>query len=195
MARVVKMADIEELDQSDADPKSVAQTMVDWTEESDVRYEGGLSPAEVLSQAATRFGRAGDEDAQWQVLQRALRADGEPLFDIRAKMIANLLDRGELGQAEEHAAQLRRTGVRSPYSILLVAEAYTKAGHLRQAMRWHNIGLRQAEREDWSEGPVDHQAVLLKERYQFRRDQGYPLDGYDQQAEMLSADEANADDS
>jgi hypothetical protein len=189
MARVVSMSDIEELDQSDQDPRAVARTLVDWTEEEGVRYESGLSPAELLSQAATRFGRAGDETAQWDVLQRALRADGEPLFDIRAKMIANLLERGETEQASEHARQLRRDGVRSPYAILLLAESYTKAGQPQQAMRWHNIGIRQAERENWSEGQVDHEAILLQERYRFRRDQGYPMDGYDEEAETVTADQ------
>lgn len=190
MARVVTMSDIEELDQSEADPETVAQTLVDWTEEADVRYEGGLSPAELLSQAATRFGRAGDEGKQWDILQRALQADGEPLFDIRAKMIANLLERGQTEEADERASQLRRKGVRSPYSILLVAESYTKAGNVGQAMRWHNIGLRLADRDDWSEGPVDHRAVLLQERYRFRRDQGYSTDGYDEEAALEMADEA-----
>lgn len=189
------MSDIEELDQSEADPETVAQTLVDWTEEADVRYEGGLSPAELLSQAATRFGRAGHESKQWDILQRALQADGEPLFDIRAKMIANLLEREQVEEADEQAGRLRREGVRSPYSILLVAESYTKAGNVHQALRWHNIGLRLAERDRWSEGPVDHRAVLLQERYRFRREQGYPTDGYDEEAAIDLADEAAGQDS
>lgn len=193
MARVVTMSDIEELDGSDTDPETVAQTLVEWTAEPDVRYESGLSPAELLSQAATRFGRAGNENRQWQVLQQALQADGEPLFDIRAKMIANLLERGKAEDADEQAGLLRRNGVRSPYSILLIAEAYTKAGHPRQALRWHNIGLRRAEREDWSQADVDHRAILLRERYRFRRDQGYPLDGYDQEAEMITEDDTSGE--
>lgn len=190
MAWVVSTQDIEELEQSESDPAVVAQTLVSWADESDLQYAGGLSPAELLSQAATRYGRAGDQSTQWHLLERALEADGEPLFDIRAKMIANLLGREKQDEADEQARELRRTGVRSPYSILLLAESYAKAKRPQDALRWYNIGLRQAERDNWSQGPVDHRGVLVRERYHFRRSQSYPLDSYDEEAQMIMAEES-----
>lgn len=185
MTRVIDIADISELEGSGAADREIAETLVRWTQEDGVRYGVDVSPAELLSLAATYAGLSGDLDLQWQLLEQARAADGETAIDVEAKMITALVLRGEREAALEMADELRRRGVRSILSYELVADAMVDLDEQRSAMRWLNMGLRGFERifgDDPDEGAMDILDDLLVSRLTIRRQLGLAPDSYDDEA-------------
>ncbi|QDP95671.1 hypothetical protein FOE78_06910 [Microlunatus elymi] len=110
MSRVITADEVRKLQSSGLGDAELADTLVAWTEQPDVRYGVGVSPAELLSLAATHRGVCGDHDLQWELLERARAAEGATTIDIEAKMIASLVLRGQPDQALRIADELRKQG-------------------------------------------------------------------------------------
>lgn len=185
MSRVISTAAVRELEESGTDYRQIGATLVQWVEEDDVRYGVDVSPAELLSLAATYYGLSEDHDTQWQLLQRARAAEGETAVDVEAKMISALAGREEKDAALQLADELRRQGVGSILSYTLVSEALADLGEDRAAMRWLNMGLRGFERLFGDDPDDDELAILddlLVSRLAVRRRLGLSPDSYDEEA-------------
>ena len=185
MSRVITADEVRQLQSSGLGDAELADTLVGWIEEPDVRYGVGVSPAELLSLAATHRGVTGDLDTQWELLQRARAAEGATTIDIEAKMIASLALRGQRDEALELADELRHQGVQSLISYLLIASTLSDVEESRQALRWLNMGLRAFERREHSEADDAILQALLTDRYQLRRQAELGKDSYDEEAELI----------
>lgn len=191
MTRVITTADVDELEESGVGDRAIAETLTAWTEEAGVRYSVDVSPAELISLAATYYGLAGDDDAQWRALERARAADGGTAIDVEAKMISALARRGQNEAAVQLADELRRAGVASYLSYGLVAESLADIGEERAGIRWLNMGLRAFDRyfgDDPDEDDLELLDDLVLTRLLIRRRLGMAPDSYDEQALSMRAD-------
>ncbi|SDT04571.1 hypothetical protein [Microlunatus soli] len=196
MSRTISSDDITDLEDSGVDSAQIAATLLDWVAEDDVRYGVDVSPAELLSLAATHAGIAGDAEQHWELLERARAADGETAIDVEAKMIAALLYRGDKEAAMALADELRRAGVRSILSYSIVSDALSEHGEDRAALRWLNMGLRGFERiygDDPDEDELELLDDLLLARIVLRRRMGLAPDSYDEEALAMNEEELIAE--
>jgi hypothetical protein len=190
MTRVITADDVGGLESSGRSDTELAETLVSWTREPDVRYGVGVSPAELLSLAATHQGIAGDLDAQWTLLEQADAAEGATSIDVKAKMVASLVLQGRGEEAVAVADQLRKSGVHSLISYVLVASSLADIGDQQRSLRWLNMGLRAIERRNQLEADEAIWQSVITDRYLLRRQLELGKDSYDEEAELLVANAA-----
>lgn len=176
-----------EMENHDADQAAVAAQLVAWAEDDSVEHAEGADPCNLLVSAADHLGYAGDFEGQLALLDRAEGAEGDSLVKLDAHRVGALLHLGRIDEAKALADALRKGDPPGPFTCEVMAEAYLDHGDNRQAVRWLNIGLRQLEDADPSEGIDTGMEILLLRRYHIRREASMPIDAYDEEAEWIIA--------
>lgn len=160
-----------------------AATLQAWATDSEQFELGaGVTRAALLSSAAEDYMIAGDKDRGLALALEAKAAAGPDEFEPHATLIQIYIDRGDVEAAKAVADEARKGVASDPIVAELIGDSFELAGELAQAERVYTIGLRAANVDD---DGVWHER-LLRDRHRVRRDQGKPLDGYDEEFEALS---------
>lgn len=187
MHRTISRADVEALESDDVDLSVKAERLAAWAEDGEVDHAADVSAQSLLATAAELLGIAGDRDAQWDVLDRAERAEGRSAIDILAYRVEALFARGADDAARATADDLRRARTANPFTCHFMAEVFADRDEPKTAERWFNIGLRTLEAIDPEMGEEPTWDLLLVGRRRLREGLGGPGDEYDQMAEAISS--------
>lgn len=167
--------DVDELELSTPDHRSVADQLVEWGDEPHPRDE--LSPRELLTAAGEQLELAGDPEAAEAVYRRAVVAEGVSELDPRSHLMALLLERGDTEEALVLDTQLRRSRPADAATYEYMADVWADHGDDRRALGWVTRGILVHE-----EGPgfsdTDF-AMLCLMRWRIRERQGQEPDQYD----------------
>lgn len=172
---------------------AVAAQLIAWAEDDTVEHDDGSDPTYLLVGAAEHLGFAGDFEGQLAVLDRAEQADGESHVEIDAYRVHALFGLGRDDEATALADQVRNRRSRNPFTCDFLADVFLDRGDAKQALRWTNIGLRlleDAASDDATETLLD---MMIVRRYAIRRETKMPMDAYDEEAEEILAEQAEAD--
>jgi len=161
-----------------------AETEYAWATETDAyELEPGLSRSYVLSVAADDFLSAGDAERSLEVAIEARDAAAVGDWEGHLSVIRAHLGLGAEDAAVAVANEARQAAAADPMLAEMVGDAFELADRLALAERWYTIGLRGLSRAGgrfWYER-------LLRDRHRVRRDQGKPLDGFDEEFESAGA--------
>jgi hypothetical protein len=161
-----------------------AETEYSWASDADA-YElaPGLARSYVLSVAADDFLSAGDGERALAVAREAADAAEPGSWDGVVSVVRAHLGLGAVDAAKAAADEARHAAASDPAVAEMMGDAFELADELGLAERWYAIGLRGldvVESRFWRER-------LLRDRHRVRRDQGKPLDGFDEEFEALSS--------
>jgi hypothetical protein len=139
--------------------------------------------AEALMLRGDQLLEAGDLDGAHRAYSDALDDGGKTVLNPRTGLLAVALERGEdpAGLLADLMA-LSRCDDLVIGDYVWIAESLEAAGHLKQAMRWFTIPLR-----DIQPGDVDIMPPACVEgRFRVRRALELPIDAYDESHELLT---------
>jgi Flp pilus assembly protein TadD len=160
-----------------------AETEHAWAVETEsYELEPGLSRSYLLSAAADDYLSAGDAERALAVAGEARDTAAAGDWEGHLSLIRAQLGLGSVEAAVAVAKELRQRAAEDPMLAEMVGDAFELADELAQAERWYTIGLRGLDRTAgrfWAER-------LLRDRHRVRRDQGKPLDGFDEEFEALA---------
>lgn len=183
MADLITFDVVMDLEASNATHREKAEQLIAWADGPAEALAADISPASLLATASAYLGYAGDQEARWELLQRAdTIGDQIDGVVIHAHLVAALLERDEPDQAKARADDIRRSGRVRPSTCLFLAETFETHDDLKAAERWYNIGLRLDEDDASGDLPL-----LLSGRWRVRRALGRPGDAYDDEAAALAA--------
>lgn len=176
--------DVEDLvvAESPQEHEAAAQQLTRWAQET--HPDDGVSPAGLLAAAAEHHEQRGDTEQELEALRAAVSAEGDAPPDTRVWLHEALVRRGRLEEAQQVAAEIRRSRPCDADVYDLVGQAYEAAGELETANRWFTMGLTRLSRRE--PGTVDDHGLrrLALSRSRVRRELGHPPDETDALAQQ-----------
>ncbi len=162
--------------------RQVVEQLLRWAAERHPADAVEVTPAALLAKAGQILELLGDHVAALEVYRRAATAEGTVEPDVRCFLHNALVSVGDLSAARLLAEEVRRTAPADLGTYAMIGETYEKAGDLREAHRWLNLGLRQFGRQADSDDSTDQNldlVMLAIVRRRIRRALGLPPDAVD----------------
>jgi len=188
--RVITEDDLDEIEESGVMKgaevqRGIAATLEAWATQSE-RYEldAGITPGDLLVQAADHAELTDDDDEVLRLLTLAKQVSGDEYPDGWIGTFVQLAKRrGELPQAIDAVAQWKARIEHDAREAFALAEAFELSGEFALAERWFTIAIRWSEREgeEWF-----YDAALVG-RLGVRTEQGKPEDMMDVEAAEVVA--------
>lgn len=165
--------------------RQAVEQLIAWAAERHPADAVEVTPAALLAEAGQILELLGDHAAALEVYRRAATAEGAAEPDVRCFLHRALVSVGELPAARLLAEEVRRSAPADLGAYAMIGETYEKAGDLREAHRWLNLGLqrfgaRAADDDSTNQGL--HMVLLAIVRRRIRRALGLPADAVDRLA-------------
>ncbi|NEK87622.1 hypothetical protein GCU60_17935 [Blastococcus saxobsidens] len=122
--------------------RRAAEQLVAWAAERHPADAVEVTPAALLAEAGEILELLGDHAAASKVYRQAVTAEGTLEPDVRSSLHRTLVSVGELPAARLLAEDVRRSAPEDIGTYAIIGETYEKAGDLREAHRWMNLGLQ-----------------------------------------------------
>jgi tetratricopeptide (TPR) repeat protein len=165
--------------------RQAVEQLILWAAERHPADAVEVTPAALSAEARKILELLGDHAAALEVYRRAATAEGAVEPDVRCFLHRALVSVGELPAARLLAEEVRRSAPADPGAYAMIGETYEKAGDLREAHRWLNLGLQRfsgrAPDDDSTDQHLDL-VLLAIVRRRIRRALGLPPDAVDRLA-------------
>ena len=173
-----------------------AEQLIAWSTEQHPADAADVTPATLLAEAGQIFEILGDHAAALETFRRAATAEGVVEPDVRCFLHRAFMSVGDVPAARLLAEQVRRSGSAEPDAYVMIGETYERAGELREAHHWVNLGLQRLGRrladDDGTRRGIELLLLAIVRR-RIRRALDQPADGIDRlAARALSGRRANA---
>lgn len=169
--------------------RRAAEQLIAWAAERHPSDAVGVTPAALLAEAGEMLELLGDHAAALGAYRRAATAEGVVEPNVRCFVHRALVSVGELPAARLLAEEVRRSAPADPGAYAMIGETYEKAGDLREAHRWLNLGLQRLDGRAADEGRTGQglDLILLAiVRRRIRRALGLPADAVDRLADLTA---------
>jgi tetratricopeptide (TPR) repeat protein len=120
--------------------------LIAWAGERHPADAAEVTPAALLAEADQILEILGDHRAALEAYRRAATAEGAVEPDVRCFVHRALVSVGDLPAARLLAEEVRRSASADLGVYAMIGETYEKAGNLREAHRWLNLGLQRLGR-------------------------------------------------
>ena len=139
---------------------------------------GDPGRAEVLYSIGERRLMRDDPAGALPWFEQAVAEPGQVTIDPRSGVLQCLLELGRSSEAEILERELRRSSALGDFRGAFheyIGEVLELSGHLREGLRWFNIGVRDLDTAD----PTITAITCLNGRHRIRRHLDLPLDSLD----------------
>ena len=165
--------------------RQAVELLIAWAAEQHPADAVEVTPAALLAEAGQILDLLGDHAAALEVYRRAATAEGAVEPDVRCFLHRALVLVGEFPAARLLAEEVRRSAPADLGAYAMMGETYEKAGDLREAHRWMNLGLQRlggrAAEDDLTDQGL-HLILLAIVRRRIRRALELPPDAVDRLA-------------
>ncbi|QUH05569.1 tetratricopeptide repeat protein [Saccharopolyspora erythraea] len=149
--------------------------------------------AEILTDAADQWHRAGDHDRAVQLLEEAIAHGGEDGANARVGMAEVLFDLGRDDEARAQLDALRHQRPPSPVPYHLAAELLEERADHQNSLTWFNMAVSRLSEQEMADldhefAAFSHAGSVLVGRRRVREALGIPPDELDESAPPVGPD-------